>query len=65
MFMNFFKIMTAILKFSIFLRNEITYFNNITSITFTSHKNGFSSKKQPKLYKFNRRSKTMFGISLN
>ena len=36
-----------------------------TSIAFTLHKNGFSNKKQTKLYKFNIRPKTMVRIPLN
>ena len=42
-----------------------TYFNNIASILSLYIKNGLLNKKQTKLYKFNRRSKTMVGIPLN
>ena len=62
MFINFFQLMNFTLKFSIFLINQITYFNNIASITFTFD---FSNKKQTRLYKLNRRSNTMIGIYQN
>ena len=58
----FFKQWMLTLKFPIFLINQITYFNNITSIlSLYFH---ISNKKQSKTYKFNRRPKTMVGIPL-
>ena len=65
MLIIFFLINECYHKFSIFSLNQITYFINIISATFTLFKNGFSNKKETKLYKFSRRSKTMIGVPLN
>ena len=60
-----FKLRLFVFPTSMIFFNQITYFNNISSIAFTLHKNDFLKEETNKLYKFNRRSKTMVNISLN
>ena len=60
----FFQLMNVTLKIFIIFYVSNYLLSNITSITCTLHENGFSNKKQTKLYKFNRRSKTIVDIPL-